>query len=294
MTDVGFDQSQYGEDLILRLDEYGMPLESTEPADPQATAQAWGLTPDEVRFLADANEGVNIYDSFTLDRILDKWAQATGNERMAELNAGTDLSFDERQEHYTTFSSVFWSDCVSGGLIHPTSAPPPPPTNVTEGPYEIPWTQTQEYRDQVQAYQEEQARRQVEQEQRTTPFQYAQQQVVDAGEDTPPPIDINPADHADDIAARNAANLKATPDGGQVSYVQRAHVVLIGGGHDDQLQLWVQQGGDDAFNGVITIGKGGVFDRGTLHVSTMGRAGRRGEFEAAIAEISKKAVTWAD
>jgi hypothetical protein len=107
------------------------------------------------------------------------------------------------------------------------------------------------------------------------------------------PEDINPADYADAIEATNAAALKATPEGGQVSFIQRATVVLIGNAHDGRIRDWVLSDEGGAISGVIAVGKGGAFNPGKLTVSTAGRGGRRAEFEQAIEAISKKKVVWA-
>jgi hypothetical protein len=237
----------------------------------------WGLDSDEVKFLGYANQGVNIYDSHTTDRVLTKWAAATGNDRMAELIEQTTYTADASREQYQIFVSQFWPDCVAAGLIDASAALPPPPINITEGPYEIPWTETQEYRDQMQAYERRQA----------TASEEAPQYVP---AEAPA---INPADYADVIEATNAAALKATPEGGQVSFIQRGRVVLIGNSHDRQLSDWVLSDPLGAtISGVIAVGKGSTFSPGKLSVSTSGGGGRRLEFEQAIEAISKKKVVW--
>jgi hypothetical protein len=273
---VGYDGEQGG-GFLLELEDDQTGFELLQP-DGQLQQAPWGLNTDEVKFLGYANQGMNLYDSFTTDRILTKWAASTGNERMAQLVAQQDYTTDESREQYDIFVNQFWPDCVAAGLIDASAPVPQPPISITDGPHEIPWTQTQEYREQMQAYERQQAMQPVDVEEPYAPAEAPE---------------INPTDYADATEENNAAALKATPEGGQVSFIQRGRVVLIGNSHDSQLRDWVLSDPTGAtISGVIAVEKGGVFSAGRLNVSTSGPGGRRMEFEQAIAAISKKEVVW--
>lgn len=303
MTDLGDANEPGRNELILDPSEFDSNWNYIGPSNESGNEQnggetqnafdprSWNLDHTDVNYLANANDGVSIYDTITFDRIIDNWGRSTGNARAVELNAKQSPSFDEQRELYLIVTNDFWPAAKQAGLINGDVAPPPPPIGITEGPYEIPWTETQEYRDRMQAYENEQARRREQEELNADPYREAQLLTTDDDGDQNG-IEVNPADYADDISDRNAANLKATPDGGQISYVQRGRVVLIGGGHAPELQQWVQQGGTGSSNGVITIGKGSVFDPGKLRVTAMGSIVGRAEFEQAIEAISKKRVVW--
>lgn len=98
--------------------------------------------------------------------------------------------------------------------------------------------------------------------------------------------------HFEVIEKRNAANLKATPEGGHVSYLYtmegRKPVILIGKGHDAQAVAQVKDARH--YEGLITIKKGGALSAGELTVS--GCKANRAEFEQALARFTKKKVTF--
>jgi hypothetical protein len=92
----------------------------------------------------------------------------------------------------------------------------------------------------------------------------------------------------DAIDRRNQQNVKNTPDGGQVPVLACMELVLIGPGHPDEYVEAAREG--NAYEGMITVDKGGMLDRGELHVT--GINSNRAQFQDAIAQFSKKKVIY--
>jgi hypothetical protein len=87
---------------------------------------------------------------------------------------------------------------------------------------------------------------------------------------------------------RNRQNVKNTPDGGQVGVLAARKLVLIGPGHPQELLDAARD--NNACEGTITVDKGGMLDRGELHVTGIDH--NLAEFEQAIARFSKKKVIY--
>jgi hypothetical protein len=104
-----------------------------------------------------------------------------------------------------------------------------------------------------------------------------------------------PYEHIAEFDAQNEINLKSTPQGGQISFVSKGRVVLIGGNHDPRAQEWINESADGQMSGVITIRKGRMLrGPGALTVQVAGTPIGMMEFEEAINAVSKKEVIWGE
>jgi hypothetical protein len=88
-----------------------------------------------------------------------------------------------------------------------------------------------------------------------------------------------------DIENKNKANLKATPDGGNVKYLSFSGIVLIGNGHKKEYVDAVKKA-PGPNNGQITVDKGSILDRGELTIT--GCNAGRSEFQTALKRFTKK------
>lgn len=78
-----------------------------------------------------------------------------------------------------------------------------------------------------------------------------------------------------EIVAKNKSNVKATADGGTVSYVAFKGIVLIGKGHKKEYVDAVTAAPGPS-SGEITVDKGSILDKGVLTVT--GCKGGQSEF----------------
>jgi hypothetical protein len=90
------------------------------------------------------------------------------------------------------------------------------------------------------------------------------------------------------VTETNRQNVKNTPDGGQVPVIASRKLVLIGPGHPNEYVEAARERG--ACEGMITVDKGGILDRGELHVTGVNH--NLAEFEQEIARFSKKTVIY--
>ncbi|HET6966480.1 MAG TPA: hypothetical protein VFH58_17035 [Acidimicrobiales bacterium] len=85
---------------------------------------------------------------------------------------------------------------------------------------------------------------------------------------------------------RNYANVNSLEDGGQLGWIQRGDIVLIGEGHDDFLTAFVRSSPESGL-GNLMVEKGGVLSTGSLKVWG---CKEQNAFKEAVAQRSKKSV----
>lgn len=92
----------------------------------------------------------------------------------------------------------------------------------------------------------------------------------------------------DAVAAVNRANVKDTDDGDSVTVDVGGYLALVGDGHDERYQWYVDFFGDKE-TGQVTVRKGRMFGAGTLEVSGISPS-KQGVVEAALNRFSDKDV----